>query len=331
MRQSRGFRKTPAATIGLLVTLYLQATSAPADRLAGGGSGRVGYTRNPRNHREGTHVQAIKRINHNTAVCLDGAGRELIATGKGIGFGEMPHEVPLDQVQRTFYGIDPKYLAFIEEVDPEVLEFAAQLASLATQQLSYELSPNLPITLADHIQFALKRAREHMVLPMPLWREVEGAHPVEFRLGEMAVAGMQKTFQVRVQRQEAAGIALSIANAAVSASPRATRAERREEQLFNRIARTIERRMGVAIDEASFAYTRFVSHIRYLLERLESGAPFETENAELYVSLSSQYPKATVCAREVAELIGATYGTELSDEEVLYLILHITRVVAKSE
>ena len=276
-------------------------------------------------------MQAIKRINHNTAVCLDGAGRELIATGKGIGFGEMPHEVPLDQVQRTFYGIDPKYLAFIEEVDPEVLEFSAQLASLATQQLSYELSPNLPVTLADHIQFALKRAREHMVLPMPLWREVEAAHPVEFRLGEMAAAGMQKTFQVRVQRQEAAGIALSIVNAAVSASPRTTRAERKEELLFDQIARIIERRMSARIDETSFAYTRFVSHIRYLLERLESGAPFQTENAELYASLSDQYPESAVCAREVAELIGATYETELSDEEVLYLILHITRVVAKSE
>lgn len=276
-------------------------------------------------------MQAIRRINHNTAVFLDGAGRELIATGKGIGFGEMPHEVALDQVQRTFYGIDPKYLAFIEEVDPEVLEFAAQLASLATQQLSYELSPNLPITLADHIQFALKRARNHMVLPMPLWREVEGAHPVEFRLGEMAVAGMQKTFSVRVQRQEAAGVALSIVNAAVSASPRTARAERKEERLFDRIACIIEQRMGVTIDETSFAYTRFVSHIRYLLERLESGAPFETENAGLYASLCSQYPEATVCAREVAELIGATYTTELSDEEVLYLILHITRVAAKSE
>ena len=276
-------------------------------------------------------MQAVKRINHNTAVCLDGAGHELIATGKGIGFGDMPHDVPLDQIQRTFYGIDPKYLAFIEEVDPEVFEFAAQLASLATQQLSYELSPNLPITLADHIQFALKRARNHMALPMPLWREVEGAHPVEFRLGEMAVAGMQKTFSVRVQRQEAAGVALSIVNATVSASPRTARAERKEERLFDHIARIIEQRMGVTIDETSFAYTRFVSHIRYLLERLESGAPFETENAELYASLCSQYPEATVCAREVAELIGATYTTELSDEEVLYLILHITRVAAKSE
>lgn len=275
-------------------------------------------------------MQAIKRINHNTAVCLDGAGRELIATGKGIGFGEMPHEVPLEQVQRTFYGIDPKYLAFIEEVDPDVLEFAAQLASLATQQLSYELSPNLPITLADHLQFALKRAHEHLIIPMPLACDVEHLHPVEYRLGEMAVAGMKKTFGVRMPRQEAAGVALSIVNAAQVASARTQRNERREEALLHRIADTIERHMGTKMDESSFAYSRFVSHVRYLLERIEAGAPFQTENAELYTTLSSQHPEATACAREVAELIGRSYDVELTDEEVLYLILHITRVVAKS-
>ena len=64
-------------------------------------------------------MRAIQRINHNAAICEDGAGRQLIALGRGIGFGDMPHEVDLDVVTRTFYGIDSKYLAFIDEVDPE--------------------------------------------------------------------------------------------------------------------------------------------------------------------------------------------------------------------
>ncbi len=137
-------------------------------------------------------MRAIQRINHNAAICEDGAGRQLIALGRGIGFGDMPHEVDLDVVTRTFYGIDSKYLAFIDEVDPEVLEFSAQLADIATGQLSYELSPNLPITLADHIQFAIKRAREHMVVSLPLKRDLEQLHPIEYRLGELAVRGIKK-------------------------------------------------------------------------------------------------------------------------------------------
>lgn len=189
-------------------------------------------------------MKAIQRINHNAAICEDGAGRQLIALGRGIGFGEMPHEVDLDVVTRTFYGIDSKYLAFIDEVDPEVLEFSAQLADIATGQLSYELSPNLPITLADHIQFAIKRAREHMVVSLPLERDLEQLHPIEYRLGELAVRGIQKSFRVRMPRSEAAGIAMSIVNASVRPSERRVLAEQHEEPTARYDGRDYSRRVG---------------------------------------------------------------------------------------
>ena len=199
-------------------------------------------------------MRAIQRINHNAAICEDGAGRQLIALGRGIGFGDMPHEVDLDVITRTFYGIDSKYLAFIDEVDPEVLEFSAQLADIATGQLSYELSPNLPITLADHIQFAIKRAREHMVVSLPLERDLEQLHPIEYRLGELAVRGIQKSFRVRMPRSEAAGIAMSIVNASVKPSERRVLAEQHEERLLDMTVAIIQEELGVTVDRSSFAF-----------------------------------------------------------------------------
>lgn len=272
-------------------------------------------------------MRAIQRINHNAAICEDGAGHQLIALGRGIGFGEMPHEVALEDVQRTFYGIDRKYLAFIDEVDPEVLEFSAQLADIVTQQVSYELSPNLPITLADHIQFALKRAREHLVVPMPLAEDVELAHPVEYRLAQMAVRGMQKTFGVRIDRHEAAGVALSIVNAAITPSQRTALANKREERLLEHVAEAVEREMGVAVDRDSFAYARFTTHVRYLIDRVQKGEPIESENSGLYNMLAEQFPRATACAHAIAAEIEAAYGEALTEEETVYLIMHINRIV----
>ena len=195
-------------------------------------------------------MRAVQRINHNAAICEDGAGRQLIALGRGIGFGDMPHDVDLDVVTRTFYGIDSKYLAFIDEVDPEVLEFSAQLADIATGQLSYELSPNLPITLADHIQFAIKRAREHMVVSLPLKRDLEQLHPIEYRLGELAVRGIKKTFAIRMPQSEAAGIAMSIINAAIKPSERRVLAEQHEEHLLDMTVAIIQEELGVTVDRS---------------------------------------------------------------------------------
>lgn len=275
-------------------------------------------------------MKAIQRINHNAAICVDGAGRQLIAMGKGIGFGDYPHEVALKDIQRTFYGVDPKYLAFIEEVDPEVLEFSAQLADLAVQQLSYELSPNLPITLADHIQFAIKRAREHMVITLPATEDIQQTHPVEFELGKMAVRGIRRTFKVRMPASEAGGIALSIVNSAVRPSERQAKEDARCERMLECSVAIVEGRLG-PVDRGSFAYARFATHMRYLLARVSKGEAVESENSDLYGMLVEQYPKTAACAQRIGGEIEAEYGMALTHEELVYLIMHINRLVADGE
>lgn len=275
-------------------------------------------------------MRAVKRINNNAAICEDGNGHQLIALGRGVGFGDLPREIPLKDVQRTFYGIDSKYLSFIDEVDPDILEFSAQLADVVTQQVSYELSSNLPITLADHIQFAIKRARNHMVVSMPLAVDVEQVHPVEYRLAEVALRGIQRTFDVRMPRSEAAGIALSIVNSAVGSSARAAEANERMDRAFDAILQIVESDMGVSIDHGSFAYARFATHVRYLLERIARRESVKSENLGLYEVLEEQCPEAVMCAQRIASLVATMYGDDLTREELIYLILHINRIVGTS-
>lgn len=276
-------------------------------------------------------MRVVKRINNNAAICEDNAGHQLIALGNGIGFGELPREVSLDDVRRTFYGIDPKYLQFIDEVDPEVLEFSAQLADVVSQTVSYELSPNLPITLADHIQFAIKRSREHMVVSLPLAQDIEQSHPLEYRLGEMAVRGIKRTFNVRMQRQEAGGIALSIVNAMVKPSDRTAHASEMEEDLLKRATAIVERDLGVTVDRRAFVYTRFLTHVRYLIKRVSTGAPIESANEGLYEVMQEQYPRELSCARDISDEIEKTYGASLSKEEIVYLVLHVARIAGSGE
>ena len=109
----------------------------------------------------------IKSIHNNAAIYTDGKGYELIALGTSFGFGTIPREIPFSDIEHTFYGIDPKSLGLVSELSEDVLKFAAQLADLACTSLSYELSPNLPVTLADYIAFAIKRTRGHMVVEIP--------------------------------------------------------------------------------------------------------------------------------------------------------------------
>lgn len=40
-------------------------------------------------------MRAVRSVNNNIAFCIDSLGNEVIAMGKGIGYGELPREVPL--------------------------------------------------------------------------------------------------------------------------------------------------------------------------------------------------------------------------------------------
>lgn len=271
-------------------------------------------------------MQVIRKINNNAAICVDGKGRELVALGRGIGFGALTREVALDDISRTFYGVDAKYLDLIGEMPEDVLEFAGQLADVCRATLSYELSPNLPITLADHIAFMVKRAREHMVVQMPLAYDVQQAHPAEYKLGQMAVKGARKTFGVRLDRHEATGIALSIVNSAVTMSERTARKESEVAYLLEGITRIVEEEMGISVNRDSFDYARFATHVQYLIDRVLVGEPIATQNEELYDEVVAGYPQAAKCAQSAGELIEGRLGGRLTQEEQLYLILHVNRI-----
>lgn len=271
-------------------------------------------------------LRAIRRINNNAALCTDGAGREIVALGRGIGFGEMPRDVSMADIQRTFYGVDPQYLRLIEELPPDVLEFAAQLADVARAQVSHELSPNLPVTLADHIAFAIQRFRQGMQVSMPLSYDVQLSYPIEYRLGELAVAGINKTFRVHLNDKEAAGIALSIVNSAVTSSASATRESNLVERLVDKATALVEKNLGVEVDRSSFDYARFATHVRYLVERVQTGTPFDDDSSTLYATLAEKYPNVTACADQIASLVASRLGGTVTDEEKAYITLHVYRL-----
>ena len=101
-------------------------------------------------------MQIIKKINNNAALGLDGSGTEVVVLGKGIGFPDMPYELTdYNAIQRTFYDMDPRYVQMAAGIPSAVLEASADIAEQAELELECELSPNLPFTLADHLNSAL--------------------------------------------------------------------------------------------------------------------------------------------------------------------------------
>ena len=276
-------------------------------------------------------MRGLRKINNNAVICLDSTGQEMIAMGKGIGFGTLPREIPLAQVERTFYNVDERYLGVLRDLPPDVLDFSGRLLDIARNELPYTLSPNAILTLADHIAFTIERARRNIRVKMPLAYDVEQLYPAEYRIGQYAVKRIQKEFQVGLPGAEAVGIAINLLNARVDgdSAPDAAGAGCTDSEMLEDITEMVENHFNLIVQRDSFNYSRYATHMQYLFGRIHTSKTIASGNSQMYDSIRAEFPDVAACAEEIAAHIQRKWGCALPEEEKLYLILHINRICIK--
>ena len=133
-------------------------------------------------------MKLVKKINTSAALAIDRTGHEIVVMGKGIGFPQMPYKLDdLSKIERTFYDVDPKYLGMIAELSQPIVMVCADIADQAGIELDCSLNPNLPFTLADHIQFAAERLKKGVDLTTPIAYDIRHLYPREAAMADMAL------------------------------------------------------------------------------------------------------------------------------------------------
>ena len=281
----------------------------------------------------GVMMRVIKKLNNNFAICIDGDGRELIAYGKGIGFPKVPYEITdLNVIDRTYYDINSQYFALVNELPEKVFHFTAKLVDMAKNELQYEMNPNLVLTLADHINFCIERAKKNIYVQMPLIYEVEQTYPREGKLGRYAVRQLERRFAVQLNPNEASGIAMSFVNARNNAKSGLGELDKQQMQYDDILEDTIsivEDELDILIERNSFNFARYSSHLMYLLQRIYSHQTLESDNGIMYQSMREEFPEIASCVDRISLYFQERWGISLTDEEKLYLILHVNRICVR--
>ncbi|MCI5724006.1 MAG: PRD domain-containing protein [Erysipelotrichaceae bacterium] len=275
-------------------------------------------------------MKVIKNINNNVSLCIDSKGRELIAFGKGIGFQKPPYELPLSKIERTFYNVLPDQLALFEQIPEEIFDVTMFIVDMATEKLKAQLNPNITFVLADHINFAIQRHKQGLKVRMPNATMLEADYPIEFEIGKQGVALIRKKLKIGLSADEQISIALHLINAeSIPAELNQTTLNR--EKITEDILMIIEEQFQLSIPRSSFNTQRFVTHLNYLLGRIESNQKVESSNEKLFVSVKQEYPQSYQCAMKIEEYLKKNMGYPASNEEILYLMLHINRLTAREQ
>lgn len=274
-------------------------------------------------------MKVIRNINNNVAVCLDDNNHEVIAFGKGIGFKKAPYEIALSQIDRTYYNLEPHYIALLDELPADVMDVTFEIVQKGSSYLKTEFSTVFWFSLCDHINFAVQNVKKGLVLSNPLTNEIRHFYEREMKLGEWAINHISKRLSVRLPQSEVGNIAMHFINAEQQVKQAAGRDD--IEHFVDDITDIIESGMNIIIDRDSFSYSRFVTHLKYLLKRSSSLHMPESENVKLYESVCEEFPDLKRVGEKIKEYIAATLQVEPAKEEILYLMIHINRLCARED
>lgn len=270
----------------------------------------------------------IRSINNNVAICLDSKGHEVVAFGKGIGFDKGPHEIKLSQVERTYYDVNDQYISMISDIPVEIFQISDKILRYAQTKTTNTFNSNIVFTLADHINFSIKRHEKNMDIKLPIINDVERLFELEVDIGKYGLKLINETLHIELPKEEAVYIALHIINAE---EKRIATGHISNEKVIDDITTIIEKHFHITVDKEGFNYSRFVSHMNYLLKRGKDDNLLQTSNYKIYETLKTNYHDTYECIQTICVYLNQSIHMSLNDEEKIYLILHINRLCARED
>lgn len=269
-----------------------------------------------------------KVINNNIISAYEKSGAEVIVMGRGIGFKKKQGEVvPADQISKIFRiksrTLTEQFKELLANMPLERVRISDEIISYAKDHLKLKLNQSIYVTLTDHINFAIERVSQGIEPQNALLWEIKRFYPQEFQLGIYALELIHDRLGILLPEDEAGFIALHFVNAEYGTDIRD--AVKFPDQM-QAIVDIVERELGILLDESSLHYERFMTHIKFLIQRIYRKELLSSEDRELSLMMQRKYPREYQCSVKVAEYIMQATGCRLSEEEIMYLSVHIRRV-----
>ena len=267
-----------------------------------------------------------KVLNNNAALASDENGNEIIYTGCGICFQKRPgDELDESKIEKTFVmeKANEQFLKLVSELPYEQIQVADEIIRYASDNLGKRLCNNIYITLTDHLGFAIERSKSGTFLKNKLLWEIKTYYKVEYNLGRHALEIIKDKLGVDLPEDEAGFFALHIVNAELDGNIHHTM---EAPEIIDDIISIVKYTYKKDLDEDSFSYERFITHLKYFLQRAERNAYYEPQDPGIFEIIMERFPEAYNCATRIKSYMESKYPEKLTDEEMLYLTVHIARI-----
>lgn len=276
-------------------------------------------------------MKVVKVINNNIVNSMDNNKREIIVMGCGLGFAKKPGDIiEADKVEKIFRMDSHSEIKQLEDILADVplnvIQVINEIIENATKQIG-QLQKSIYITLIDHINFAIERKRQNMVFENMLFYDVKRLYKAEYQIGKEALQQINEKLGVDLPKEEATAIALHFLNA---------RFEKRMPETLHitkiaqNIIRIVQSFFNMEIMEDMVGTDYFFMYVKFFVERIINDGMLYFEEEEVSNVIKEKFVKSSECAERIAAYIRKEYKKEVTQAEMIDLILNLERIVIQN-
>lgn len=270
-----------------------------------------------------SNYQIIKVFNNNV-LWVRQNDSEKVLYGNGIGYGKKIGDKlnDISSVIKVFSLEEnsDKFRELTSFVDNELMGLCEEIIYFIYKELNEELDQKIHVSLTDHIAFTIKRLKSNDEIHNPFLIETETLYREEFEIAEKAVKIIEKRLNITIPKGEIGFITLHIHSARNSGKLSNTI---KYAYITNKISDYLEKKLKIKINKKSLDYARFITHIRFAIERLVKNSPIGNE---FYDFIISQHKDAYKIAEETARIIEDELHIKVVKEETAYIAIHIEKL-----
>ncbi|ALS00407.1 transcription antiterminator BglG [Enterococcus silesiacus] len=275
-------------------------------------------------------MEVKKVINNNIVKSLNADGHEVLVMGKGIGFkknvGDLIDDSLIEKVYTSNADLSTNKLTqLLSNVRLEHLQVANEIIGFAKVSLGKKLNENIYLTLTDHIDYAIERHNNGLPVRNALLWEIKRFYNHEYLIGKEALNMISNRLDIVLPEDEAGFIALHIVNAELDLSQVSQVSEMTK--VIQKIINIVKYHYKTDLDEYTLNYERFITHLKFFVQRLFSGIELDKDKDEGFLfMLKEKYQEEYLCALKIREYISKEFGRDLQEDEMIYLTIHIRRI-----
>lgn len=272
-----------------------------------------------------------KVLNNNVVISIDPKSKkEVILMGSGIAFNKKPGQIiDENKIEKTFIVDDEnlgnKIKKLINQIPDGIFEITDEIINYAILKLNTELDKQLYVSLADHIAFAVKRFKSGIIIKNELLNEIRRVHRDEFKVSLWAVDYINEKLDVELPEDEAGFIALHFVNAGYRETTTKSVASTK---IIKDVLNIIKYYFKIEFDEDDLNYDRLLTHLKYFAKRVINDNNKISSDSEFAKMIFNTYPEAYGCSVKISEYIYKNNNYIVNDDELVYLTMHIQRVIS---